>query len=580
MPIRNQNWYNLQATRRYPLDDKTTGEDDAGRPIRDDIIVDCHIRYPSTVGQYLFIQGINVSASLITVVIGAADNLDDTECPTVAAVTIEKPAARNVNEPITAFVPGLSGWITFGPGIDTDFVGRYSTPIQTFIQQRNARPYTPLPVPSLGKDTVAEYLQGIVNIVAEAPVTATYHAEYTLPKYDPETGNTNVLPVQAIVFSTDAPTAQFNPQTFFLAPCSQRPESGTCNKPPLERINGVEPNCETGNINIIFGGGLNGIPFEECGGLDILTDLGLTLACNRVPDSEKKRKDDCPCDNDDGISEYCWPAGPDSESATTDKNFNSGSPGFGVIDVNDGFGLGQNSDNNATGSTETGFLFGFECATLPVCVSFNECTECGSNGAVSVDEFETPNGFFKSAAISAPPICGSGGSGLSPHNVWLSGNNAGMNISLYRTCAGDWAYDKEVAVDVRIKSGGLRQNGGVILNYVRVVEAGVAKSKYFAAVLDAAGSELQLYRFNGSLLIKENSVSIGHTQGHWYRVSAVATGTNGSATITATLYDITAATPVATLTTSVTDYEVINGRSGIIANASSTYFNKFEIAQS
>lgn len=561
MPIRNQNWYNLQATRRYPLDDKTTGEDDSGVPIRDDIIVDCHIRYPDNVGKYLFIQGINVTPSLVTVVIGAADDLDATNCPTVAAVTVEKPAARNVNEPLTAFVPGLSGWIAFGPGIDTAFVGRYSTPRQTFIGLRNARPYAPLPIPSLGKDTVAEYLQGIVNIVAESPVTATYYQNYTLPKYDPETDETNTLPVQAIVFSTDAPTAQFNPQTFFLAPCSQRPESGTCNKTPLERINGIEPDCETGNINLVFRGGLNGLPFEECGGIDILTDLGLTLVCNRVPDSEKKRKDDCPCENDDGVSEYCWPdidTDPTNQDCT-DPNFNSGAP----------------SPENPEES-----LIGFQCAELPLCASFNSCQECETGTIVEPNDFLIAAGSFRNASIVAPPVCcppGENDNTLSNHNVWLSANNAGLSIALYKTCAGDWAYDKVVSAELRIKPGGLRQNGGIILNYIRITEFGRCRSKYFAVFVDAAASELQLYRFDGTLLIKESSTPITHVAGNWYRVSAYATGTNGTATITATLENVTTGLPVATLITSVNEYEIVNGRSGIIANAATTYFNKFEI---
>lgn len=563
MPIRNQNWYNLQATRRYPLDDKTTGEDDTGVPIRDDIIVDCHIRYPDNVGKYLFVQGINVTPSLVTVVIGAADDLEETNCRTVAAVTVEKPAARNVNEPITAFVPGLSGWIVFGPGIDTAFVGRYSTPKQTFIGLRNARPYTPLPIPSLGKDTVSEYLQGIVNIVAESPVTATYHQNYTLPKYDPETDETNALPVQAIVFSTDAPTAQFNPQTFFLAPCSQRPESGTCNKTPLERINGIEPDCETGNINLVFRGGLSGLPFDECGGIDIVTDLGLTLACNRVPDSEKKRKDDCPCESDDGVSEYCWPEldGGTTNQDIDDPNFNSGSP-----------------STNEPGS----YLVGFSCADLPLCVSFNSCQECGTEDTVSTGDFVSIAGSFRHAEAVAPPVCcppGENSNTLSSHNVWLSSNNAGLNIALYRTCAGDWAYDKTVSAEMQIRSGGLRQNGGVILNYIRVMEAGRWRSKYFAVLVDAAAAELQLYRFDGTLLIKENSTPITHVAGNWYRVSAYATGTNGTATITAALTNVNTGQSVATLSTSVSNYEVVNGRSGVIANAAATYFNKFEIAE-
>jgi len=55
MPIRNANWYNLHSTRRYPLDDNATGTDDAGIRLADDILVDCHLRFPKIAGQYAYI---------------------------------------------------------------------------------------------------------------------------------------------------------------------------------------------------------------------------------------------------------------------------------------------------------------------------------------------------------------------------------------------------------------------------------------------------------------------------------------------------------------------------------------------
>lgn len=542
MPVRNQNWYNLQSTRRYPLDDKTTGDSDSGQPIRDDIIVDCHIRYPSTIGKYLFVQGINVTPNLVSIIFGVADDFLTSNCPTVAAVTVEKPAAQNVNYSVTPFVAGLSGWVTLGPGIENDFVGRYSTPIQTFIGFRNARPYTPLPVPSLGKNTVAEYLQGIVNITAEAPIVATYYDAYTLPKFDPETETKNTAPVKAIVFSTTAPTAQFNPQTTFLPPCSQRPESGTCNKQPIEQISGVSPDCVTGNINIIFGDGLQGKPFEECGGIDILTNLGLSQACSKTPPSEKRRNDACPCDRDDGISEYCWPTITDEgEQEACDDIFVGG------------------------------------CEALPVCVSFKTCEECDTEEIITVTEMTVISGSFIGTSTVAPPICCPAEPGLSNHPVWTTANAVGMNVALLKTCAGDWAYDKTVSTELKIRSSGTKQNGGVVLNYVRLIENGQCKRRYFAVMLDAAARELQLYKFDGTLLIKENAMPISYNPGDWYRVSAVAAGSNGTATITGTLYNMSNDTQVATLATFVNDYEVINGRSGIITNSAITYFNKFEI---
>jgi hypothetical protein len=534
MPIRNQNWYNLQATRRYPLDDTSTGEDDTGKTIRDDIIVDCHIRYPSTIGEHLFVQAINITPNLITVLFGLAQTLDDTESPTVATITVDKPAERNVNYSITAFVPGISGWVAFGPGIETPFVGRYSTPKQTLIGNRNARPYQPLPIPTIGKVGLLESLQGIVNLIAESPVTATYHENYVVPKYDPETDQINELPVTAIVFSSDAPTAQFNPLTFFLPPCGQRPENGTCPKPPIERINGVDPDCDTGNIDIVFNDGLTGRPFAECGGLDITTDLGLSAACGPDKNDKKTGKDECPCEEPDAVSNYCWPTA--------------------IDDIFDPAACPEEQ---------------FSCPALPFCVSL----------AYEQDALSVTNGSFSVAKTVAPPAscCDVGEPDFSNHEVWVASSAAGLNIALYPACAADWAYDKIISTEFRLKTGGLKQNGGVVLNHMRVQENGRCRTKYYAVIFDGSAAELQLYRFDGALLIKENKVSVPNVVGNWYKISAFATESSGSSTISGTLYDMTTGEIVATLTTNTPDYEMVNGRAGIITNSAITQFNRFEI---
>jgi hypothetical protein len=107
MSIRNQNWYNLQSTRRDPLDENSTGLDNDGQKIRDDIIVDCNIRFPHTCGKYLYIQGITVSAGLVTVVIGGVPELADVTGEAVAVVSIPRPVNVNVNYAVTPIKRGV-----------------------------------------------------------------------------------------------------------------------------------------------------------------------------------------------------------------------------------------------------------------------------------------------------------------------------------------------------------------------------------------------------------------------------------------------------------------------------------------
>lgn len=537
MPVRNQNWYNLQSTRRYPLDDKSTGVDDAGAFIRDDILVDCHIRFPETLGNYLYVQGITVSANLITIVFGAAETLTSTDNPTVAAISVSKPAAANVHYAVEALQDGVSGWVVFGPGVDTNFTGRYTTPAQTYIGLRNARPYRPLPIPTLGKIDLGTSLSGLVRLTATPPVTATYidetllASDQRLPKYDPQTQTTNFEPVRAILFSTEAPNIAFNPLTYFLGPCGQRPESGTCPKTPIERINGLQPDCATGNINIVGGNGLTVRTFAECGGLDVTTPLGLEESC--APDREKGKqpKDNCPCDDPYNKTDYyCWPP-------------------F----TRDGAICEENSE---------------PCPALPICVSFSPCHE---------PLFEIVSGSFSVATALAPPVCCPPEPGITSHEIYAATRPGSTNIALYRGCASDWAFNHTISVEVQPRSAGARQNGGVVANYMRVTEGGRCKTKYIAAIVDLGASELQIYRFDGSVLIKEAGLNVTTDTTHWYKLSVTAASAGTATAITAALYDITAGTQIASLVTNVEDYEAVNGRAGLFTNNSAAYFNKFEV---
>jgi len=536
MPVRNQNWYNLQSTRRYPLDDKSTGVSDTGEFIRDDIIVDCHIRFPNTLGKYVYVQGLSITENLITVVFGVADELDSANNPTIAAVSVTKPAATNVNQTISPLYDGVSGWVTFGPGIDTSFVGRYSTPLQTYIGLRNARAYRPLPIPTIGKINLGTSLSGLVLFSGTPPVVSRYTDENEIagnermPKYDPATQTTNYAPIRAIIFSTEAPTAAANPLKDFLGPCGQRPESGTCPKKPIERINGVAPDCANGNINIIAEGGLTIRPFAECGGADITTPLGLTEACKQDKKSEKKRKDEC-CDGEDALDAYCWPPFDAGKNATCEEN---------AEPVPD----------------------------LPICTSFSPCHE---------SLFEIISGSFSLQEASAPPVCCPVSSGFSTHDIYSARSFGSTNIALLRGGASDWAFNHTISVEVQPRGGGIKQNGGVIANYIRVTEGGRCKTKYIAALVDVSGNELQIYRFDGTVLIKESALPVTTDPTHWYKVSVVATTAGTATAIAVTLYDITNGVQVGALTTTVADYEAVNGRFGLISNSSAAYFNKFEV---
>ena len=65
--ILNNNWYNLNSTRKYPLDDGCTGIDDVGKLFPATLITDLHLRLNKSVGVGAMISSIVVSNTLVSV---------------------------------------------------------------------------------------------------------------------------------------------------------------------------------------------------------------------------------------------------------------------------------------------------------------------------------------------------------------------------------------------------------------------------------------------------------------------------------------------------------------------------------
>lgn len=287
MSVRNQNWYDLQSSRQYPLDDRATGVGDDGVKLPNNILLDCNIKYPAQYGPVTFIQAVTISDGLVTVLIAAAPDETGGAVTTIAAVSVFKPAQLSKNYALQALVPGVAGWFVFGEGIGINFIGRYATPIQTLIAARNAHGYTALPVQSIKKKGVQNSLTGLVTVNTAAPLVS-------------EVGLVSIAGENrvALIFSLAANTTDisYNPLEYFSGSCSERPESGTCPLPPIETINGVAPDC-AGNIEIdvVPDSGLTVYQFTDCGGLGIDLDISLPEICGpRKYDPPREPTDNCP----------------------------------------------------------------------------------------------------------------------------------------------------------------------------------------------------------------------------------------------------------------------------------------------
>lgn len=545
MGIRNLNWYNLQSTRRYPLDDFCTGEDDAGQSLLNDILVDCHLRFPRTLGTYAYLQAVTVSDGLVTLIIGAGDNLQSAG-NIIAAVTVAKPVEINVNIAVTPMTAGVAGWVVLGAGINNgNFFARFSTLRQSLLSARCARSYAPLPIPEMNKQYVVPALQGIVNFIAETPLRLDYKVDNGRP---------------LIVFGLDRldSSLSYNPLEYFLGPCTQRPESDTCGKTPISTINGVRPDC-TGNIKIRFEN-VEGKAFKDCGGIDIVTDSGLKEACQGPPPLPPFYSDLCCPRRFDTVEERDAALIAALDTPETVDNFSVGdivrvgvASGAGAtpyqyyklvsLQVVGGVWDGPLSDNDedlkaalakcdwpnptdvipdvVINLTE---LENYPLIALPACIDFCSCDPDPPlfevvQGVFTAKKTKAPFGCVPCSTGSAPPDTQTGRFELKLRNTYYSIDSGGVALSMLKNAATDWAFGRAISTQLKIDSTGLDRNGGVVINYRKVSVGGVLQTRYFVAVLDVSKGQLRLLDYTNNSYIVLASVPFRVQTNKWYTLS-------------------------------------------------------------
>ena len=602
MGIRNLNWYNLQATRRYPLDDLCSSETDAGDSFPDDILVDLHVRFNSALGQYAYIQAVTVSEHLVTAIIGVSSTID-TAGTSVAAVTITKPAAINVNYAIEPLVAGVVGWVVFGAGINAlPIAARFSTPRQSLIAARCARGYDPLPIPAISKLNVVPPLQGVVNINSETPIKIEHKTEMI--------GGVNR---QLVIFSLNKEDASltYNPLSYFLSACGQRPESGTCGKTPIETINGIAPDCD-GNIQITFNN-ITAVPFASCGGIDLLTDYGLKRAC-AGPEQLPLFYSDlcCPRRFDTIADRNAAPAdefnvgdivrvGVSSGASTTKYQY------YRVTAINAGAvvwsanPLAVDDPDLKTVLSKCDWpdptellpdivinlpqLQDYPALSLPACIDFCSCDP-------TPPLFDAVQGVFASEKLLAPfgcVPCGAANTAqqqprdrfaLSLRNTYSSVDTGGVALSLLKNTATDWAFGRAISAQLKIAPTGVDRNGGVVINYRKVVRNSVTQIKYYAAVIDVGRGQFSLLEYVNNNYIIVASVPMLVQTSSWYRITVYPTLRGDFVYLNCVAEEMApngVRAEIIDYRVLLRDYEPQTGAFGLYALRSYTRFNAFTI---
>lgn len=554
--ITNNNWYNLNSTRKYPLDEGATGIDDNGIVMPATIITDINIRLPMSLGLGGMLSGLVVTNNLVSATFLATNQpaveYFTSEVSSSAAaesftplcsVSLVKPVEIGVPYPLVPFADGVAGWIVFGEGINKTYNGKFSTLRQSTLAPKVCRYYRNYPVTSIGKKDSTTELTGLVQLVAGRDVSI-------------ELGEREIEGEvkKAIVFSLKDRTNQ-NSLQLYTSKCSGRPESKTCDKESVEFINSVGPDCQ-GNLNIVFEEPFRTANYpNNIGGIALDYPIGLIDACvtkDNLPDSTGRLPTDYT--NDD----QCNPSSLSDPDANTQPRPPVLPPPVEV-------------------SSST-----INMIELPASVFFN---------AESPAYWQTMLGQFNYVTDIVPLTNEDGTTSLGYSEGLTEGTlviddsyaatgAANLNVSLWFNGDYSTTINKRIVLDLKLILVGGYGSGFMVLNYRP--NAANTIDEFFAIEISKPTSSFSIRKFTGSgfvTLVMSGSLNI--EQNSWYRIEVEVTpGISPSVTsMTARLYNRATMALMSTLTVGTSLYLPANGKVGIGSSRAEARFSFFSMEE-
>jgi hypothetical protein len=549
MAIRNNHWYNLNEQRYYPVDDVASAISDQGDLLPASLIADLKLRWPLELGKYAFLSAVTLTARLITVMIEVSDTLDNSSGSTlVAGVTVpNKEAFANRTYTLQAFTQGAGGFIVFGSVDLAEYSGRFSTPAQSLLTPRAARPVRRPPVRTLGIENSKDFLTGLVNLSANTPIKLKKTS-----KVIDGILRTNVIsvglspPLGEISVAGSAVESVFSE---FSGPCGKRVGSKTCGDPqPVESINGITPNCD-GVITLEFQGcAVVGRNVEDCGVI-VDCNVGLSSSCEPpyLPELETGLlPNELP-------PIIIRPPSPPTPPVIPDFSF---------------------SESVST------------VLSLPYCDNFSDGNaDSFFPAGISYWSYINDSSPFESSCCDGPPISdsekcqGSGGSGISYATLQTAAQGV-TNISL-------WPLDvqtlfRKYTTDVKILAGqpGSQGNAGIVINYRTINSSSI---NYLLAQLDVVNKQFGIYFFNGLSLVPLGTANVpSATINRWYRITFKALPDPANlkrVKLTAQLADLETFTAVASISGSLASgiWGTDSGVAGLYAKRSRSYFSFWRV---
>lgn len=538
--LRNQNWYNLQETRRYPLVDTADGVVADGR-LPTDILVDCHLRWQMDVCQFAYIGGVTVTDKLVSLVIMG---VDDPANPSVriplAAVSLLQPVGRYAYHAVTPLSPDVGGFVVFGDTTEPVAV-KFSDPQQTLLLSRCARPYRALPVPTLRKQNRVDGLAGLVNLL---PGTDMISAVETIQVYAQDR--------TALVFRLAKPTAVRNTLAEYIGPCQKRPESRNCDKEGVETINGVQPDCN-GDIQILFRNlDVGNYCDSEAAGQTLDQALGIDDVCTTTQ-LYKQIERFAGTDSCDSESEPVSASSVSlSLSSSPSESYASGSSDSSDSDGGNGDGWSQ--------------------LTLPYTTRFDAASS----------PLTVKRGIFELLQGTESPDEPQLGSDPDVSQSLYAHDRSQTNIAVLAAHGLGDAVDKHVETHVSIPAVANQQaNAGLLLNY-RVVNPQTGPHlEYFVVQLNRTIGQFRILRFSGSSFISESHVLLSSpvVPGHWYSIAVdIVQFSANQVAVSALVAGVTdPGWPGVTMSVALNSYLPADGQFGLFTDRSDAMFSFLQL---
>jgi len=515
----NHHWYNQNELRSYPIDDSATCTADDGSFLPSNIIADLTLKFPESLGRYPFVSSVTVTPLLVSITFQVASSLDgDPGFSPLAVVTVTQPVTEGQHIAVEAMYPGVGGWIVFGSGVQSSYGGRFSTPRQSFLAPRAARPYRDFPIQSISKLSNFTPLTGIVLLKGLAPIEIAG-----------ESRDIDGVERDVIVFRLVQPAGQENVFEQFAGPCGVRPESQNCGDPaPIEFIGNVGPACDGHIVIEITGCGELARLVDTCG-VVIDCDQSLADACaaSRLPDETGRLPNE--------YTDLC-------DFVESESSSSSPSP------------------SESMSSSSSGSSISLSC-DLPHSDVFSDS---------EAEDFEVVQGEFV-VTITEDDVFYSTEGPLGA---------ASRNIALWQCDV--LTTERIVTARMLMLAGpsGARHNGGVVLNY-RPHNTIPTRVEYYLAEIDYEALVFRLMRFNGTSFATLTSASISNLKiGDKYEIQVEITNgpSVGQVSITSILTGVTEPSISATLGPVVTNtYLPDDGLFGLHANRAHARFDSFAV---